>query len=215
MDAARIVDNKIFKSISVLPELLMHSLSCLKKLIVISMQDTKKVGYLLFSLSILLFTSCSYAPDVLRMIPETDSQYLYTDKSIELEMVMGGEGANIFKTSNIDNNPFYKALEQSLIRSNMFRSVNLDQNPDYILKTTILSHEKPFAIFTVTIKLMVMYQIQNAADGSELWSKPVKSECRKTVSDEFVGLKREQKANECAAKENIRLLLQELAQLDL
>ena len=171
--------------------------------------------YFFLVIIIFLFTGCSYAPDVLKMIPESDSQYIYTDKSIKLEMITGGEETNLFKVSTIENNPFYKALEQSLIRSGLFRDVNSGDNPDYIIKAKILSHEKPFSLIDVKIRLLVLYQVINAIDGVEIWNKPIQSECKKTLNDEFVGFKREQRANECAAKENIRLFLQELSQLNL
>jgi hypothetical protein len=174
-----------------------------------------KKFYLAIGSFILLMNACTYPPNVLRMIPpESEGKsYRNSNKSINLEMVGGGKTTNIFRTSCIDNESFYRAIEQSLIKSDLFSEVNSLVMADYILKTTIISQEKPFALINVTVKFLVLYRLINPADGSEIWCNTILSECKKTLGDEFMGGKREQKAYECAAQKNIHQLIEELAQL--
>jgi hypothetical protein len=181
------------------------------------MKTEKLIGYnyLNIILFILIINACTYPVEVLKMVPmETESMgYINTNKSIKIEMLQEKDKSNPLSFSGINNPSFHKALELSLIKSNLFTEVNTVENPDYILKVMILSQEKPFHIFSVTVKLLVLYQLIDMYNGSELWNKSIFNECKKTVSDEFVGARREQRAYEGAAQGNIKQLIEELSKL--
>ncbi len=130
--------------------------------------------------------------------------------AISLSQVQGGKDTNPLWTSQVSAENFQKALEISLRESGY-----LSQNKSiYVLTANLKKLKQPFFGFDMTVTSSVNYRLDDVQKDKNILNEDLNAEFTATVSDAFAGVARLRIANEGSIKENIRMLIEKLAQLN-
>lgn len=121
----------------------------------------------------------------------------------------GGDG------TNIADEEFKAALEDSIKNSNLFKAVVQGSTGDYELAVAISNLEKPVFGLTFTVNMVADWVLLKQADKSVVMKKTIKSSSTATFGDAAAAVTRIRLAVEGAAKKNIELGLQEISSLSL
>ena len=177
----------------------------------------KKIKQIMIISLTLFLVGCAYAPRPINMVPRMEKDtYTNTNKTFKVEMVFGGEESDpIFKGSRIDNSSFMTALTIALENSGLFAKINPLDNVNYFLSATILSQDQPLMGLDMTVTLIVGYTLFDGTGETEIWHKDIVSKYTAAFGDALIGSTRLKKANEGSVRNNIKLLIEELAELDL
>ncbi len=116
----------------------------------------------------------------------------------------GGEKTNPLWSSEISNGSFQSALAASLQEAGLF-----SERGAYTLQSSIQSVGQPLFGANVTVSMRVAFRMVDTS-GRVRFEKTLTSTHTAKFSDAVLGLERLRKANEGAARENVRLLLGEL-----
>jgi len=138
------------------------------------------------------------------MVAEVTPDTLITDSSpvrsaIQIGNVGGGSKTNPLWKSEVSNENFRAALEQSLALHTMFAT----GSGKYTLNAEMVSLDQPFAGFDITVTAQVHYTLVSAADGSTKLDETVTTPFTATMGDSLLGVERLRLANEGAIKTNI------------
>jgi len=128
-------------------------------------------------------------------------------------VVSGGKETSSMGGSQISSDAFSQALSDSIEKSNLFTKVSA-AGARYKLAAFIGKVDQPMLGFSMTVKMEVSYTLTDTKAVAAVWTKNIASEYTAKVSDAFAGVERLRLANEGAAKENIRLALDEIAALN-
>ncbi|HCU06907.1 MAG TPA: hypothetical protein DIC42_04935 [Holosporales bacterium] len=130
--------------------------------------------------------------------------------AIFLNPVQGGKDTNPLWTSQVSAEDFQKALEISLQESGY---LSKDKSM-YVLTANLKNLKQPFFGFDMTVTSSVNYGVDDVKKDKKILNEDLNAEFTATVSDAFVGIARLRLANEGSIKENIRMLIEKLAQLN-
>lgn len=129
--------------------------------------------------------------------------------SISVNKVSGGQGTNPLWTSEIGNDEFKEALIDSLRAAKL---LSLGANQLYVLNAEMISVDQPLLGFSFTVTATIEYTLTRISDGERIFSKLISSPYTVTVGDAFLAIERLKLANEGAARENIKELIDNLYQ---
>lgn len=129
--------------------------------------------------------------------------------NISVGEVTGGEKTNPMWKSEISNENFKTALQQSLENANLYSS----DNAKYILSANLVNLDQPNFSFNTTVKAVVHYALSRANDNKVIYSTDIPSSYTAPVSSDFYGVARLRDANEGVAKASIQQLITNLYQL--
>ena len=174
-----------------------------------------KLYMLIFVISLIL-SSCAATPaSSISMLPKLNkANIIYTNKIIQILPVSGGEETNPMLVSKIGDKEYQEALINTLKDSGLFKQViENNNNPDYILDTTIISHEVKSGKTVMEAKsiLFVRYILSDAKSKKILWSENIFSQYGAKWEEAFYAFERARKAHEGAARENLRKLISKVA----
>lgn len=144
--------------------------------------------------------------------PPAEQQASYDEalrENTSVETVQGGSETNPAWTSEISNAEFEGALKISLKNVGL-----LKQGGRYKLDVRLEKVEQPLFGFNFTVTTHVLYRLTDAESDAVVYEKRLVTPYTATVGDAFMGITRLRLANEGAAKENIKALLSDLAELD-
>lgn len=127
----------------------------------------------------------------------------------------GGNETGAMDSSNITDEDFKGAIEESIKQSKVFKSLIQGKDSDYELAVSIVQLDKPVFGLTFTVNLEAAWVLMKQSDRSVVMKKSIKSSHSATFGDAAVGITRLRLAVEGAAKKNIELGLQEIARLTL
>lgn len=127
----------------------------------------------------------------------------------------GGQDTGAMDSSNISDEDFAKAIEESIVGSGLFADVVHGKAANYRLTVSIIELTKPMFGASFTVTMEAAWVLIKADSGEALLKKSVRSSYTATMGAAFAGVTRLRLAVEGAAKENIRLGLQEIASLKL
>ena len=127
---------------------------------------------------------------------------------IELAQVKGGSKTNPLWTSQISNEDFQRALEQSLVAQGL-----LSQNGRFTLKATLIEVAQPWIGVNLKVATKVNYVMIDEAINDVLLDEVIEADFTATFSDAFDAVTRLKIANEGSAKANIKRFLERLALL--
>ncbi len=181
------------------------------------MRNAITAAMLLLFLSLAAMTTgCAGPAQVGRMVisPQEVAQYRGNTPlkdNVSINNVTGGQETNPLWTSEIGNNEFRQALEQSLRATQL---LSRDGNSGrYILSARILSVDQPLFGFSITVTTTVQYTLVDKANKDEVFNETISAPYTATVSDSFYAVDRLMLANEGSARANIRKLIQMLFEL--
>ncbi len=130
---------------------------------------------------------------------------------IEIKEGQGGQETNPLLTSEISGKDFSDALAISLNRANLLTK----DNGRYDLNSNVISVKQPFAGLDLTVRMNVHYTLKDNNSNRMLIDKYISSEYTAKFSDSYYAVERLKKANEGAARNNIKKFVDELAKLNL
>jgi hypothetical protein len=125
--------------------------------------------------------------------------------AIRIDKVTGGKETNPMWMSQVDNDSFAKALENSLAIAGYL--VPGTTNAPYALSADLKELNQPLIGLTFDVKSSVLYKLTGPDRGKEF---AVNATGTATPSDAFVALERGRIASERSILENIKALLKEL-----
>lgn len=157
----------------------------------------------------LLFSGCIFAepcnPQEMTVRNYTFSNKELVSEEFQLDNVTGGQTTNPFLTSNVGNEEFKKALENSLIAGGIYFSTD----GKYSLSASIVNEDAPLIGMTFRVTERVRYSLRDQ-QGQIVYEKEINSSGSASVGDKFVGTHRLRVAKERAVKANIESFLKDL-----
>lgn len=127
----------------------------------------------------------------------------------------GGSETGAMDSSNISNDDFAKAIEESIIKSGLFTQVIHAKGSDYTLSVTIINMSKPLFGASFTVSMETAWSLVNTVSQDVVMRESIKSSYTATMGESLVGVTRLRLAVEGAARENIRLGLIAISKLRL
>jgi hypothetical protein len=128
--------------------------------------------------------------------------------------VSGGKDTSKMGASQISDEAFAQALQDSITQSGLFTKVS-SGDARYRLTSFIGKVDQPMFGFSLTVKMEVSYTLKDARSGAIVWTQDINSEYTAKASAAFAAVERLRLANEGAARENIRMALTDMARLSL
>ena len=130
----------------------------------------------------------------------------------------GGRGTNPLWTSQISSDDFTDAVSSAIAESGLFKEVFYEDQADYLLQVAILDCSQPAIGLDVTVALETNWKlskIQQADQYQLVWSDTVSTSYTAQVGEALLGVERLKKANEGAARVNIKEAIERLSMVDL
>jgi hypothetical protein len=129
-------------------------------------------------------------------------------KNVVVKPVTGGQETNAMWVSKVSSADFQAALERSLQSAGL--SAAPASNAPYALTVNLEELDQPIAGISMTVKAVVQYELKNTADGKLVYQRRIESPYTAAFSDSYMAVERLRLANEGAARENIRMLIEDL-----
>lgn len=166
-----------------------------------------------------LFGCASMSPKPLQltdMVPRNpELTFRSSGKSISIGEIQGRQekGDAFYR---ITTSELRQIVVDGLKHTQLFSSVYVinQKNADYTLTAKILG--QPFVGgWSPTVALYVKYRIKRNDNGATVFDKRIQSVYTATAGGVFKGIERIRKANEGAARENIKKLIEELSKIQI
>jgi len=173
-----------------------------------------RTSVMLIAVAVVGLTGCASPANREAMSTPNQSfnkQYSY---SVSVSAQGGGE-TGAMDSSNISNEDFKAAIEQSITQSQLFKTVIQGKDGDYELTVSISPLTKPMMGFSFTVDMEAGWSLVKVSDKSVVMRKLIKSSHTATMGDSMVGVTRLRMAVEGAARDNIAQGLQAIADLNL
>jgi hypothetical protein len=122
--------------------------------------------------------------------------------AVQVGAVSGGSRTNPLWKSDVSNDDFHQALEQSLSLHAM-----LAGTPRYVLDAQLVALEHPLIEIQATVTATVRYTLVRAADRAVAWEQTLTTSSTARLGDALSGPERLRLATEGAMHENIKLML--------
>lgn len=128
-----------------------------------------------------------------------------------LTEVTGGKAVTMTSSiSQVSNDALREALERSLQQAGY-----LSPRPDaasIMLKVGVVDVENPHQTsLTIKVVTIIRYRLADKGGGKPLFDELITASYTRTLSDDLVGMKRLQHADECAVRNNIGAFLAKLS----
>ena len=132
------------------------------------------------------------------------------NKQVDVASVLGGETTNPAWTSEISNEDFSAAVEQSLSAQGLF-----GENGRYQLQITLLEVDQPLFGMDFEVVSHIKYVLTDSNTKEMLFDETIIAPYTATIGDAFVAIKRLRLANEGSGRKNIEGLMNKLSQLEI
>lgn len=129
--------------------------------------------------------------------------------------VIGGKETSKMWVSQISDQDFAQALQDSIMHAGLFKKVTTSSPTAYKLDAFIVRMNQPIFGASMTVSMEVNYSLTRTNPKEVVWQKAVTSTYTAPVSEAFIGATRLRKANEGAARKNIEQAINEMSQLQL
>lgn len=136
------------------------------------------------------------------------------DKSVSV-VTQGGNETTAMDSTNISDEELAAAITESITRNKLFQKVIQGGQSDYRLNVSIINMSKPVFGLTFTVQMEAAWSLVNVKDNSVVMRETINSTHTTSFSEAFAAVTRLKLAVEGAVKENIRLGLTKISQLDL
>ena len=174
-----------------------------------SIVSYKLLGAVAISASMLFLAGCASNATISGMTYHGPiSQNKVLKENIGISNVKGGFETSSMGRSQINNKNLNKALKNSLIASKLY-----DSSGKYVLSSKIEKMDQPYAGIDMTVLMSVLYHLEDKSTHKQVFHRTIKSKYTATMGDAFVGTTRLRLANEGAAKNNIKQLIEALNDL--
>ncbi len=168
--------------------------------------------FLLFACASLV--SCVSPAQPEAMIPESVALQHKFHQSVST-VVSGGQSTNPLWTSQVANEDFQTALQDSIEKHGLFSQVLRSNGGDYVLDVRLVRLGQPIIGLNMTVTADVEWRLNRGSSGSRVWEERIVRKYTATVGQAFAGVKRLRLANEGAIRENIKAALEKISRLSL
>jgi len=158
----------------------------------------------------LVFAGCASPARPTNMVP-TDLDVGVRHNRTVSTTVTGGEITSPLGQSKISNEGFQEALEQAITETGVFEAVVRVGGEDYRLEVVITNLGQPTAGFSMSVTLTTYWKLTKRGRPEPVWQDFVSTTYVARFGEDVVGVTRLQKANEGAARENIKEGIRRLA----
>ncbi|MCW7463139.1 hypothetical protein [Leptospira limi] len=167
---------------------------------------------LIYTIVSLLTINCAIPARVEKMVISDVKSKNKINSEIFIKESKGGEMTLPFWLPKISNENFTLAIKNSILNNEKFKSISNIQNNNWTLDIEIIDWDHPWIGTDFTHTLTVRYIILNEKN-IEVYKRDIRSKGTATISESLIGVYRANRANEYAAKENIKLFLLDLDNL--
>ena len=117
--------------------------------------------------------------------------------------------------SQISNDSFAAAIKSSIEKSGLFAGATSETGSPYTLAAFIGKVDQPTFGFSMTVTMEVNYTLTKVDTGEAVWTKDISSTHTAKAGEAFAGVERLRLANEGAARESIRQMIDAVSALQL
>lgn len=163
--------------------------------------------------AVLYLSGCASGAKMGNMVYDGPAKHFDTalKSSVEVADVSGGEETNPAWTSEISNDAFSGALQQSLRNQGLLSGAGR-----YQLEAHLLEVDQPVFGLDFEVSTHVKYVLKDRENnGAVVLDETIVAPYTATVGDSFVAIKRLRLANEGSGKANIAALLEKLSKLQI
>lgn len=163
--------------------------------------------------AILYLSGCASGAKMGNMVYEGSVKAYDTalESNVDVTNVSGGKETNPAWTSEIDNDAFAGALQQSLRKQGL-----LSGNGRFQLEALLLEVDQPMFGLDFEVTTHVRYILtDHDNNGSVVMNETIVAPYTATIGDAFAAIKRLRLANEGSGKANIQSLLEKLSELQI
>ena len=136
------------------------------------------------------------------------------DKTVSIS-TQGGSETTAMDSTNISDEELSAAITESITRNKLFQKVIQNGHSDYKLNVSIINISKPVFGLTFTVQMEAAWSLIDLNDNSVVMRETINSSHTTSFSEAFAAVTRLKMAVEGAVKENIRLALTKISQLEL
>lgn len=159
--------------------------------------------------------SCASPSDPASMVPANVSTGKKFNKSVAVA-VTGGQKTNPMWTSQVSNEDFASALQQSIEKNGPFsRVIRSTDGGDYQLDVRLIQLRQPMIGIDMTVQAEIEWRLKQGSSGKLIWERKTNKSYTATMGDSMVGITRLRMANEGAIRESIKEGLQQISRLSL
>lgn len=167
--------------------------------------------FIILGAAALMMTGCATASQSGAMVPAVSAQSIVTPQSklfesVSLGNVGGGKETNPLWSSQVSNDNFAEALEQTFAAHAMLAS----DDGNYRLDAELMKLKQPFAGANMSVTSDVKYTLTNVDTGAVVFDEVISEKYTAAFSDSFVAVKRLQLANEGSIKSNLSTLVEKM-----
>jgi hypothetical protein len=168
----------------------------------------------LFLVAALVVGGCASGAKPEAMLARTSMPVHQSQSDVHVA-VIGGKETSAMWVSQISDQDFGQALQDSIIQSGLFRKATTNGPAAYRLDAFIVQINQPMFGASMTVSMEVNYSLARTNPKEVVWQKAVTSTYTAPFSEAFLGATRLRKANEGAARRNIEQAITEISQLRL
>ncbi|MFZ2314532.1 MAG: hypothetical protein WAW86_02595 [Gammaproteobacteria bacterium] len=174
----------------------------------------KNIAALLIISSSIVLTGCASNASSEQMTyqvsPSAKPQNTRLADNIDVSQVTGGHETNPLLASNINDENFQIALKESLKKASLYNKIN---DGKYQLNAHLVKVDRPLFGINLKVICQVHYTLKDNKLSKTIYDKDVTSEYTATIHDSAIALTRLKMANEGAARNNIKQLIEDLYKL--
>lgn len=130
------------------------------------------------------------------------------EHSMTVGVVSGGESTNPLWTSEVGNEEFRTALEDSLRNFALLAAVGPDGS--YVVDAHLVNVDQPMMSFDTTVTSTVAYRIRASGSPEVLLEETVIAPYTASASETFFAIERLRIANEGSIRKNIEMFIERL-----
>jgi hypothetical protein len=171
-------------------------------------------AWLLFLVAALVIGGCASAAKPEAMLARINVPVHQSQSDVNVAVIGGKETSKMW-VSQISDQDFAQALQDSIMQSGLFRRVMGTGVAAYELQAFIVGLNQPMFGASMTVSMEVNYSLARTNPKEVVWQKAITSTYTAPFSEAFVGATRLRKANEGAARKNIEQAIAEISQLRL
>ena len=132
--------------------------------------------------------------------------------NIKVDKVSGGKDTNPLWTSEISSDEFKQALINSLADTQF---VDIDSpGSNFSLSAVLIEVDQPILGASMTVTTIISYSLVNNKTKEEVFYEKITAPYTAKWDDAFLGVERLRLANEGSARENIKMLIENLQSLN-
>lgn len=160
-------------------------------------------------LLMLVMSGCAFPASKEGMVVTNYVAPKQTGEKIFVKESTGGSTTLPFWTSQIPDDNFTEAVQESLLKSKAFSALSANWGEDWGLEIEILNVNQPFigSSFTVTTNMKYTLYLK----GNKMYETTIREQGTASFSDSIWGVKRLRIANEHSGKANVKRFLEELS----